>query len=97
MKKVVRLTESDIVRLVKKIVKEQNQSNSNSCEKRLYENKIQIPESCKDYSKINTDVQSVKKCFTDVRKLKDDPKMTEVQKKEIEQFIVCTTTKLGNL
>jgi len=129
MKKIVRLTESDIVRLVKKVLKEQNPSNGNLttgsdyfqqlqaqqkskadflnktteeytgyCERlHLKDKGLRAPDVCRNYQKMNTDVTTIRKCFTDIRKLKDEPKMTQVQKDAIETFVRCTSFRLGQL
>lgn len=128
MKKIVRLTESDITRLVKKVLKEQDITNGDLtvgsdhfqqlqaqqkskadfiyktedymgyCERSHLKDKgLRAPEVCRNYQKMNTDVTTIRKCFTDIRKLKDEPKTTQVQKDAIETFVKCTAFRLGQL
>lgn len=86
MKKVVRLSESDLDRIVKKVLKEQ--SVDEKCADKI--KGIKVPESCKP--PVASDQKfNMKKCYDDIKKESPD-----VQKK-IKEYLLCLTAKLPDI
>jgi hypothetical protein len=91
MKKIVRLTESDIVRLINKVIKEQQSGIVDDCMQILTDwnknnpnSKITIPESCK-----TTDKKL--ECFSELKR------MGARYAEPIEKFLICKSKTMSQI
>jgi hypothetical protein len=98
MKKIVRLTESDLARIVKRVINEQGQSDPTGCFKAAFEIEnmdIEIPKSCME-AVTNPSYMSMAACAFEVALLSTkmglpmDP--SEIEEK-VKRFYECTKSK----
>jgi hypothetical protein len=99
MKKVIRLTESDLTRIVKRVLMEQGQSDPTACFKAAFEIEnmdIEIPKSCMEVL-TNPSLATMAACSWDALVmapkigLPTDP--SEIEEK-VQRFYECATSKV---
>jgi hypothetical protein len=104
MKKVIRLTESDLVRIVKKIIKEQDDKNISStrptdCERSLKDAGVELPLKNADYKKMAQGIRdNDPKYFLEWRQATDNAykKETDSKKKSaISGYKICVLASFG--
>ncbi len=99
MKKVIRLTESDLTRIVKRVLMEQGQSDPTACFKATFEIEnmdIEIPKSCME-ALTNPSLANMQACTLEV--LLIAPKIgvpTDIPEtmEKVQRFYECATSKV---
>ena len=99
MKKIVRLTESDLARIIKRVINEQGQSDPTGCFKAAFEIKnmdIEVPKSCME-AVTNPSFTTMAACAFEVgllsKKMGLPMDLLEIEEK-VEQFYECTKSKV---